>query len=75
MEGIQIDNVLTKLSEKREIFYSEGDFQFSLGCEIKCMYPDMNIIVERPMKGKKQTNNGKSQQNILICLWIIRKLK
>jgi len=61
MEGIKIDNVLMNLSKskKREIFYSEGDFQFSLGCEIKCIYPDMNIIAEKPMEGKLQTSNGK----------------
>ncbi len=58
MEGIKIDNVLMNLKEikKMEIFYSEGDFRFCLGCEIKCMYSDIDIIAEKPIK---RINNGK----------------
>ncbi len=49
MEKEDIENILIKLHEKRPIFHSEGDFQFSLGCEIQSMYPNVKIIVERPL--------------------------
>jgi len=51
MEGIQIENILMKLHGKRQIFHSEGDFQFSLGCEIQSLYPNIKITAERPTKG------------------------
>jgi len=50
MEKEDIENVLKELSKKRQIFYSEGDFQFSLGCEIQSL-PNMKVIAEKPMKG------------------------
>lgn len=57
MEEIQIDTILGKLSDKRKIFHSEGDFQFSLGCEIQSL-PNMKVVVERPMKvNKKETEH------------------
>ena len=59
MERIQINDVLSKLSKEKKIFYSEGDFQFSLGCKLKCMYPDIDIILEKSMEGKKRTSDGK----------------
>jgi len=49
MEKEDIENILIKLHEKRPIFHSEGDFQFSLGCEIQSMYPNIKIIIERPI--------------------------
>lgn len=48
MEGIQIDTILGTLARKRKIFHSEGDFQFSLGCEIQSL-TNMKVIIERPM--------------------------
>jgi len=45
---MNLQNALSSLSEKREFFYSEADFQFALAWEIQLLYRDASIQLEYP---------------------------
>ena len=45
----EIDKILNKLSNEREIFYSEADFQHALAWKIHQIYPEIKIRLEYPI--------------------------
>ena len=44
---MDLDSVLRNLSQKREMFHSEADFQFAIAEEIKNKYPKSNVRLEK----------------------------
>ncbi len=44
-----IEDVMTELSDHRDIFTSEADFQFALAWEIKQLYPEYTIRLEETL--------------------------
>lgn len=64
---MNIFNVMKALSDKRPIFHSEADFQFSLGWELKILNNDFEIIMERPFQFKdKSKKHPKIELDLLI---------
>lgn len=59
---LNLDEILTSLSEQRAIFHSEADFQHSLAWAIHKNYPQAKIRLERPCIGR----NGR----IYLDIWI-----
>lgn len=46
-----IQDCISSLKKHRSIFYSESDFQFALGWDIKKHYPEADVHFEAPIKG------------------------
>jgi len=45
---MELQRIVDLLSRKRQVFYSEADFQFALAWEIQQFYPDAEIRLEYP---------------------------
>ena len=45
---MNIMSIIDTLREKRKVFFSEADFQFSLSWEIQLHYPDASVRLEYP---------------------------
>jgi hypothetical protein len=69
---------MASLAQKRPIFHSEADFQFSLAWEIKSQYPKCEIRLERPLKGKQAHLDilviGENEQIAIELKYKTRKL-
>lgn len=64
---MNIFNAMKTLSDKRPIFHSEADFQFSLGWELKRLNNDFQIIMERPFQFEdKSKKHPKIELDLLI---------
>lgn len=61
---LNLNEILTSLSEQRPIFHSEADFQHSLAWAIHKNYPQAKVRLERPCIGR----NGRIYLDILIKL-------
>ena len=46
---MDLNDIVSNLSEKRPIFHSEKDFQFALSWKIQEMYENLKIRLERPV--------------------------
>lgn len=68
---MNIFNAMKELSDKRPIFHSEADFQFSLGWELKRLNNDFEIIMERPFQfNNKLDDDTKTKTKIELDLLI-----
>ena len=69
---------MESLAQKRPIFHSEADFQFSLAWEIKSQYPKYEVRLERPIKGKQAHLDilviGENEQIAIELKYKTRKL-
>ena len=54
MKGFDLESVLNELSEEREIFVSEADFQLALAWKIKEKYNDVKVRCEYPLQVGKE---------------------
>ncbi len=62
MSTLDMEKILEELSKKRDSFYSEADFQFSLGWEImKNLNSESSIFFEIPI-----SQDGKERVDILV---------
>lgn len=59
---LNLEKILTSLSDQRPLFHSEADFQHSLAWAIHKKYPDAKIRLERPCAGR----NGR----IYLDIWV-----
>lgn len=70
-----IIQAMDRLSEKRKLFWSEADFQFSLALVLQDMIPDgARIYLERPiaeiLSAQQKANNTKNRNKFYIDIFI-----
>lgn len=70
-----IQKAITKLSEKRKLFWSEADFQFSFALVLHSVLPpSAKTYLERPiaeiLSVQQEDNNTKNRKKFYVDIWI-----